>query len=284
MLPESWRDASLVLLGHGTELNSGSAVPVRHQASALRARGLFATVAGVFWKQEPKIQRVLPRLPGSRVFIVPWFATAGYFAEEVIPARLGFPVEGVLPERRLRREPGRTWHYTEPVGTHPRLTDLLLEQAAAVVERHPFPVRPDPASTALILIGHGTPRSPRARREVEARAAALRERGGYAEVHTVYLEEDPRVGDCHRLAAARQLVIVSLFLSPGLHAAQDVPVLLGEGEANVQRRLREGRFSWRNPTERHGKLIWYAPSIGLAPALGDIVLERVREAARWAGP
>lgn len=279
--PQIWQDASLLLLGHGTTKNSGSAVPVRHHARALREKRWFADVAGAFWKQEPKVQRVLPKLAGTRLFIVPWFATAGYFAEEVIPRSLGFPLAGGGPAGRVRRTANQTWYYTEPVGTHPLLTELLLREAAAVVERHPFPLRPEPASTALILVGHGTPRSDRSRREVEGRAATLRQRGGYAEVHTVYLEEDPQVGECYRLAAPRHLVVVSLFLSSGLHAAEDVPLLLGESEATVRRRLAEGRFPWRNPTERHGKLIWYAPSIGLAPALGDIVMERVREAARW---
>lgn len=280
MAVREFPDAALVLLGHGTAKNAGSAATVRTHARALRAGGHFARVAAAFWKQEPQVERVLRVLREPRIFLVPFFATAGYFTEEVIPERLGF---GRGPDGRLERcrvVEGRTWFFTEPVGTHDRLTDLLLEQAAGVVRQHPFPVRPDPSTMALILVGHGTLRSGRARREVEARAEALRQQGGYAEVHAVYLEEEPGVGEACRLAAATNLVVVPLFLSDGLHAAEDVPILLGEPEDRVRRRLEAGLSPWRNPTERHGKRVWYAPSIGGTPAVRDLILERVRERVR----
>lgn len=267
-----------MLLGHGSTKNPGSALSVRHHAKVLRERGLFSHVAGAFWKQEPRVHRVLKALSDSpSIYIVPWFATAGYFATEVIPPALGFNGGDVRAGYGARRVGTQLRFYTQPVGTHPILTDLLLEKAREVVDRHPIPVRPKPSSTALILVGHGTPRSSRARREVEARAETLRSTGGYAEVHEAYLEEPPFVADCLSLTRLPHVVVVSMFLSSGLHAAEDVPVLLGEPRSRVVRLIGEGQFPWRNPTPRADKLVWYAPSIGLSPLLTEIVLARARE-------
>jgi sirohydrochlorin cobaltochelatase len=56
-------------------------------------------------------------------------------------------------------------------------------------------------------------------------------------------------------------------------------VLLGEPEKMVKARHAAGQPTWRNPTEKHGKLFWYSPAVGTEPQLADVILERVREAA-----
>jgi sirohydrochlorin cobaltochelatase len=65
-----------------------------------------------------------------------------------------------------------------------------------------------------------------------------------------------------------------------LHTQEDIPVLLGETKRAVEQRLASGQPTWRNPTEKHGKLVWYTPAIGSEPHLADVILERVKEAAR----
>jgi sirohydrochlorin ferrochelatase len=47
----------------------------------------------------------------------------------------------------------------------------------------------------------------------------------------------------------------------------------------VRERIQQRQPTWRNPTERDGKRIWYTASIGSEPHLADVILERVREAA-----
>ena len=76
-----------------------------------------------------------------------------------------------------------------------------------------------------------------------------------------------------------ELVVVPFFLSDGLHVAEDIPVMLGEPERVVRQRLARGLPTWRNPTERGGKLVWYTASVGTAPVLAEVILERVAEAA-----
>ncbi|HEY0549790.1 MAG TPA: hypothetical protein VGF13_09315, partial [Verrucomicrobiae bacterium] len=54
---------------------------------------------------------------------------------------------------------------------------------------------------------------------------------------------------------------------------------LGEAPMAVQERFRRGEPTWLNPTEKHGKRVWYAPSVGSEPGIADVILQRVREIA-----
>ena len=103
----------------------------------------------------------------------------------------------------------------------------------------------------------------------------------YAGVHGVFLDEEPRLGECYGMAQTRNIVLVPYFISDGLHTQQDIPVMLGEPERIVRQRLHNGQPPWRNPTERKGKLVWYASSVGSHPQIAEVILERVGEAARW---
>ena len=223
---------------------------------------------------------VLRGVFAPRVFIVPLFISEGYFTEQVIPRELGFCQNGQLDFPRVQQRGAQTLHYCGPVGTHGSMTNVLLARARGVVRQFPFPAEPKPADTALFIAGHGTGNNENSRKAIERQVEIIRARGEYAEVHPAFMEEEPRIGDCWRMARARNLVMVPFFISDGLHSYEDIPVMLGEPAAVVQERFRSGQPTWRNPTEKHGKRLWYAPSIGGEPRLADVVLERVREAAQ----
>lgn len=276
---EDFSDAALVLVGHGSTLNAESAAPTYQHADELRRRRLFAQVEECFWKLEPAICAVLRGVFARRVFIVPLFISDGYFTEEIIPRELGFCRAGGKDFARVQVRGGQTLHYCGPVGTHDSMTEVLLARARDVVANSPEGGAAPPAETALFIAGHGTGNNEHSRRAIERQVELIRGRGVYAEVHPAFMEEEPRIGDCYRLAAVPNVVMVPFFMSDGLHSREDIPVLLGEDPGLVQERLRLGQPTWRNPTMRNGKRVWYAPSIGSEPHLADVVLERVREAA-----
>jgi sirohydrochlorin cobaltochelatase len=271
---EAWEDATLVLVGHGSTLNAESAEPTYQHAEELRKRAIFADVLEAFWKQEPRVAGVLRGTFTPRVFVVPLFISEGYFTEEVIPRELGLNGK----EKVLRRG-SQTIFYCGPVGTHSSMTEVLLARARDIIEKHPFPRAPKPREVALFIAGHGTGSNENSRNAIEHQVDLIRKRGDYAEVHAVFMEEEPRIGDCYSLAGPKNIVMVPFFISDGLHSYEDIPVLLGEPERLVQRRLKEGQPTWRNPTEKKGKLLWYTQSIGSEPHIPDVILERVREAA-----
>jgi sirohydrochlorin cobaltochelatase len=279
VVTDDYSDAALVLIGHGSTLNAESAAPTYQHSDELRRRGLFGQVLEGFWKQEPNVAGVLRGAFAPRVFVVPLFISEGYFTEEVIPRELGFCHAGEADFPRVRKQGQQTLYYCGPVGTHESMTNVLLARASEVVEKHPFPRAPKAKESALFIAGHGTGNNENSRKAIERQVELIRPRNIYAEVHAVFMEEEPRVGDCYKIAKAKSLVMVPFFISDGLHSYEDIPMMLGEPEKVVRERMRLNQPTWRNPTERNGKLLWYAPSIGNEPHIADVILQRVREAS-----
>lgn len=299
----NFNDAVLIVLGHGTVENDNSAAPVRQHAAELRRRKIFRDVREAFWKQEPQIKDVLAGISAPRIFIVPLFISEGYFAGQVIPRELGFgehPIRlrseatarqassppsqcdgagGIQPAFAMLWRGGHsTLLYCHPVGTHDSMTDVILARADEVVKKFPFPRTPKSSETTLFLAGHGTEKDANSRKSIERQVELVRAKQIYADVRAIYLEESPRIPDCYLLAQTKNIIIVPFFISDGLHTQEDIPVLLGETKKNVEQRLAAGQPTWRNPTEKNGKLVWYSPAVGSAPELAGVILERVGEA------
>ena len=275
-----YKDCTLVLIGHGSTLNADSASPTYLHADALRRRGLFGQVLEGFWKQEPYLAGVLRGAWFPTVFIVPLFISEGYFTEQVIPRELGFAANGDGTYQRVRQEGGRTYYYCGPIGTHPSMTASLLARAEEAVRSMPESEKPAPQETTLFIAGHGTGNNENSRKVIERQVELIRERKVYAEVHPVFMEEEPRVGDCYTMAATPNIIMVPFFISDGLHSYEDIPVMLGESPDSVRERMQTGEPTWVNPTERNGKRLWYTPSIGSEPHIVEVILERVSEAAK----
>ena len=133
--------------------------------------------------------------------------------------------------------------------------------------------------TTLFIAGHGTGHNENSRKAIEWQVELIRAKNLFAGVHAVFMEEDPRVGECYQLAQTKNMVVAPFFISDGLHSFEDIPVMLGAPRAVVRERLKLGQPPWRNPTEREGKRLWYAASVGSEPLMAEVILERVRESA-----
>jgi sirohydrochlorin cobaltochelatase len=277
---DDFADAALVLLGHGSTLDAGAGAPVWQHAASLRLGRQFGEAREAFWKQEPRVAGVLAKIALPRVFVVPLFISEGFFSDVVIPRELG--VGDAEPGKwpRIRRSAGQTLFYCQPVGTHPGMGALVLDRAREVVARFPFPRAPRPQDTALFVAGHGTSRNPSSRLAIERQADWVRGLDLYAEVHAAFLEEEPRIARCWRRTAAKHAVVVPFFIGDGPHVRADIPVMLGESERRVRERLGLGQTTWRNPTEREGRLIWLSASVGSHPELANVILARVEDALR----
>lgn len=277
-MSEDFSDAALVLIGHGSTLNADSSAPTYQHADELRRRKVFGQVQETFWKEEPYLAQVLRGVFAPRVFCVPLFISEGYFTEEVIPRELGFD-KSDIPFPRVQERAGQKLFYCGPVGTHESMTAVLLARAMEVVERFPFPRAPKPSETTLFIAGHGTGNNENSRKAIERQVELIRAKNLYAGVQPCFMEEEPKIGECYRLAETKNIVMVPFFISDGLHSYEDIPVMLGEPERIVQERFRAGQPTWRNPTEKKGKRVWYSASIGNEAHMAEVILERVREAA-----
>jgi sirohydrochlorin cobaltochelatase len=163
------------------------------------------------------------------------------------------------------------------------MTRVLLARASEIVETFPFPRAPKPKDITLFIAGHGTEKNANSRKAIERQVELIRALNLYAGVHVIFLEELPGIADCYKLAQTKNLVVVPFFVSDGLHTQEDIPVMLGEARETIRQRLANGRPTWRNPTEKNGRLVWYSPAIGSEPHLADVILERAREAAGCSG-
>ncbi len=275
MNSENFSDASLVVLGHGTELNENSAAPVFQHAAELRRRKIFSEVREAFWKQEPQIKKVLAGISAPKIFIAPLFISEGWFAADKIPKELGFD----FPENLKLKTESSEIFYCKPVGSHDSMNKVILSRADEVVKKFPFPRLPKNSETTLFIAGHGTEKNENSRKPIDRQVELIRAQKIYADVRAIFLEESPRISDCFQIAQTKNLVVVPFFISDGLHTQEDIPVLLGEAKSIVEKRLAANQPSWRNPTEKNGKLIWNSSAVGSAPEMAEVILERVRETA-----
>jgi len=271
---------ALILIAHGSTINSQSSATTRRLAEAIRERSIFSEVACAFKLEKPKLDQALGLVNSKRIFVVPVSISEGQFTEEIVPFHLGLCAKSESNYSRIGKVSGKELIYCKPVGTHSWMTNIIIAKAVDIVGRHPFPNEPRPSETTLIVAGHGTKQNVNSRKAIENQVELIRARDEYAEVLPAFMEEMPLITDCYKDALSRYIVIVPFFISDGQHTVEDIPVLLGEPAARVKERLEAGQPTWRNPTERKGKLLWYTDSIGSAPRLPDIILDLVSEPLR----
>tara|TARA_Y100000588_G_scaffold170214_1_gene183955 strand:+ start:1594 stop:2433 length:840 start_codon:yes stop_codon:yes gene_type:complete len=271
---------ALILIAHGSTVNAQSSASARALAETIRDQSIFSEVVCAFKLEEPRIEGVPNLVNSQRVFVVPVTISEGQFTEEIIPFDLGLCAKSESNYSRKSKVRGKELIYCKPVGTHSSMTDVIVAKAVDIVGRHPFPHEPRPSETTLIVVGHGTRQNANSRKAIEDQVELIRARDEYSEVFAAFMEEPPLISDCYELTKARYIVIVPFFISDGLHTVEDIPVLLGEPADRVKERMESNQPTWRNPTERKGKLVWYAKAIGEEPHLPEVVIDRVREAIR----
>jgi sirohydrochlorin cobaltochelatase len=258
---ESKPGSALVIVGHGSTLNPDSSAPTHAHADAIRARGIFGEVAVCFWKEEPSMREVLRMVESDDVYVVPDFISEGYFTRTVIPREL--ELDGALTVRGRRMI-----KYCEPVGSHPRMTDVLLQRA-----RETAPDAP-PAETSLVIVGHGTALNDNSAIAAKEQVRRIGAMGLYGEALAAYMEEPPLVAEWDRLTRCPNVLVVPFFIADGLHSYQDIPVLLGIEEEGLPAASQREIFR-KNPHAARGRRLYYASAIGTDPRMADVILDQV---------
>src|SRR5213595_2730962 len=219
-------NSALLIVGHGSTVNSDSSPPTLTHAAEIRRREVFANVECAFWKEEPSLRDALFLFdPESirEVYVVPNFISEGYFTQTVVPRELE------LNGRTTKRPNGQIWKYCEPVGNHPLMTDLLLRRAHEIAPGIPE------SETSLLIVAHGTDLNENSAAAAKREAEKIRSLGKYAAVLNVYMEEPPLVSDWRKLTKTRNVVVVPFFISDGLHSYEDIPRLIGISRSHLER-------------------------------------------------
>ncbi|MBB4636194.1 CbiX/SirB N-terminal domain-containing protein [Longimicrobium terrae] len=250
---------ALIIIGHGSHLNAESSAPVYRHAAAIRATGAFDEVRECFWKEEPSMREVFDLVEADEVYVVPLFISEGYFTEEVIPRELG--LDGPAPS--VTRKLGKTIHYAGPVGTHPGMASMILRRAEETAGLSDEQAR----GAGLIIIGHGTERNSNSAEVIYRVSREADEAAVFGHVRTGFLDQEPEVGEVLESMEEDRVVLVPFFVAEGWHTQETIPDDLGINRPAVS-----------TVTEKDGKVIFYAPPVGTFPEVGDIVLQRAREA------
>ncbi len=256
--------SALLIVGHGSTENPDSSTPYFDHADEIRSRGLFAEVHCCFWKEEPSMREAIYMIDSDEIYVVPDFISEGYFTQDVIPRELQLTGPTTVVA-------GKTFHYCLPVGVHRSMTDLILRRAQEVAAGI------DPASTTLIITGHGTGLNQNSTKAIRDQADLIAASGaGYAAVLDAYMEEPPFIAEWDKMSDTPNVVVVPFFISDGLHSYQDIPVLLGmEDEVGAAASQRE--VFRHNPHHLRGKTLYYTSAIGTERLLADVILDQISD-------
>lgn len=194
---------TLILATHGIAGGPGSAAA---HAAAIRRRGGWAEVRVGCLKAEPSLAEAMAGA-SAPVTVVPLLMSAGF-------------IHGALQHRLREIAPGGGWRLTPPVGASPRLADLVLARAEALRRRLGWHRH----ETALLLIGHGTPRHRASAAHARAMTEALA--GSFAAVGHALLEEPPSPARAAADLAGPRVIAVGLFLDDGPHGDADARAAL----------------------------------------------------------
>ena len=134
------REAALLIVAHGTELNDNSAIAAKREAERIRSRSEYASVLNAYMEEPPLISDWDKLTSAPNVIVVPFFIADGLHSYEDIPVLLGIEPKtdaAVMPRARLsdvfRQNPrhlrGRSLFYAGSIGTDSRFADVIIEQA-----------------------------------------------------------------------------------------------------------------------------------------------------------
>jgi sirohydrochlorin cobaltochelatase len=242
---------ALVIVGHGSHLNEDSSLPVYEHAQRIRQTGEFGEVVECFWKEEPSMRHVLDTVESEEVYVVPAFISEGYFTQQVIPRELGL-------EGGVTRRGNKTIRYAGPLGTFEGMPDVILERARDLMGEKEVKGR-----TALVLLGHGTDLNKNSGGVIYLNAGRIRERGVYDLVEVGFLDQEPEIADVVESIAARNVILIPVFIAEGWHTRETIPEDLGLGG---------------EVTVRGDKTIFYGAPVGTHPSMANLIAARAREA------
>ena len=204
------RDA-LLLIGHGSTLRPDAARPLLAHADVLRQTGRFAEVKVGTLLGEPNAAAAFRELAAPLVHVVPFFLEDGYFTRIAIPDLL-------LPLATA----SHVVRFCQPLGTHSGIATVLESRLLWHCEMFGT----NPKSLSVLLVGHGSSRSPGRARSLPRHAAAVESTGKFGWVRIAYLEEPPLVSNALAGARGRIVAVIGCFTNEGLHAAIDLPRLI----------------------------------------------------------
>jgi sirohydrochlorin cobaltochelatase len=125
------REATLLIVAHGTSLNDNSAVAAKEQAEKIRVHSDYAAVLNVYMEEPPLLSDWANLTETKNVVVVPFFISDGLHSYEDIPVLIGIEGKSEGPHQLK----GRSIFYSTAIGTDSRFADVIIEQAMSFEQR-----------------------------------------------------------------------------------------------------------------------------------------------------
>lgn len=210
---------ALVLAAHGDRGGPSQNQGLAAHVAALAGANRYASVSGGVLNGEPSLEAALAQADASgatQIIIYPMFMSAGYFVKTVLAERI--PVAGLKTPTGI----------LQPLGLDNRVPLLMLENAL----RGSKAAELDPASTRLLVVGHGSKHGPENADSTKRAARSLAPHSPFARIETAFLEEQPFIADALENYSGTS-VVAGFFSGDGLHASNDIPEVIKQSGARA---------------------------------------------------
>jgi len=242
---------ALILAAHGSRQNPTAGAIIRAHADRIARMQLFDEVAVAFHQGTPTFAAVLDTIEAVDVTVVPVMASAGYYADTVLPRALASSSRWAQVRLAI----------TRPIGTCPAIKSLACDRIVYLLQR--YALQPD--RTSLVVVGHGTERHRSSRDSAVDLTNALRERRVCAEAVVAFLDEQPLVDGVHGVVTQPNVLVLPFLIGGGYHHTRDIPLRLGMQPPDG------GSF----PCGAHlgGRFIVCDAAMGGHPQIADIIVQ-----------
>ena len=136
-------ETSLLIVGHGTNLNDNSAKAAKTQVALLSALGLYAEVLPAYMEEAPLISDWDTMTSQRNVVVLPFFISDGLHSYQDIPVLLGIREEvgpAASQSEVFKTNPhalrGKNLFYGSAIGTDPMMAEVVLDQVKAFDAKH----------------------------------------------------------------------------------------------------------------------------------------------------
>lgn len=137
-------ETSLIIVGHGTNLNENSTKAIQDQVKLIREGGYgFAEVVDAYMEEAPFVADWAKMTTAPNVVVVPFFIADGLHSFQDIPVLLGMREEtgAALSEIGLfHSNPhhlhSRNLYYSGAIGTEPLMAEVILDQVHDFDAKH----------------------------------------------------------------------------------------------------------------------------------------------------
>lgn len=130
--------SSLLIVGHGTNLNDNSAKAAKNQVALLTELGLYAEILPTYMEEAPLISDWVTMTSQENVVVIPFFISDGLHSYQDIPVLLGIRDEvgpAASQSEIFKTNPhhlhGKNLFYGSAIGTDPMMAEVILDQVKA---------------------------------------------------------------------------------------------------------------------------------------------------------